>query len=52
LRGRLGEIVAVEVAPNSTVCCFNGLSDAYACDRAQQRIVPQYQRIYELAQKH
>jgi hypothetical protein len=56
LRGRLGEIIAVETfggGPNWTVCCFNrGLSDAYACDRALQRIVPQYQRIYELAQKH
>jgi hypothetical protein len=32
---------------------FNrGRSDIYACDRALQHIVPAYQRIYELAQKH
>src|SRR6476646_2254481 len=27
-----------------------GRSDAYACDRALQRIVPHYQRLYDLAQ--
>jgi hypothetical protein len=36
-----------------TVSCFNrGESDAYACDRALQRIVPHYQRLYDLVQKH
>ena len=49
-------VIAVETddsGPNWTVSCFNrGSSDAYACDRALQRIVPQYQRLYELAQKH
>jgi hypothetical protein len=36
-----------------TVSCFNrGTSDAYACDRALQRIVPHYQRLYDLVQKH
>jgi len=29
-----------------------GQSSAYACDRALQRIVPHYQRLYDLAQKH
>jgi hypothetical protein len=38
---------------NWTVSCFNrGQADAYACDRALQRIVPPYQRLYDLAQKH
>jgi hypothetical protein len=36
-----------------TVSRFHrGQSDAYACDRALQRIVPHYQRLYDLAQKH
>ena len=36
-----------------TVSQFNrGESDAYACDRALQVIVPHYQRLYDLAQKH
>jgi hypothetical protein len=36
-----------------TVCRFNrGESDARACDRALQVIVPQYQRLYDLRQKH
>jgi hypothetical protein len=35
------------------VSCFHrGESNAYACDRALQRIVPHYQRLYDLAQKH
>jgi hypothetical protein len=38
---------------NWTVARFNrGESCAYACDRALQRIVPHYQRLYQLAQKH
>jgi hypothetical protein len=38
---------------NWTVSCFNrGASDGYACDRALQRIVPHYQQLYDLAQKH
>jgi hypothetical protein len=36
-----------------TVSRFNrGQSDAYACDRALQRIVPHYQRLYDLAEIH
>jgi hypothetical protein len=36
-----------------TVSAFNrGHADAYACDRALQRIVPHYQQLYDLAQKH
>ena len=36
-----------------TVARFNrGEADAYACDRALQRIVPHYQRLYDLKQKH
>jgi hypothetical protein len=36
-----------------TVSCFNrGESNAYACDRALQVIVPHYQRLYDLKQKH
>ncbi|HWS94908.1 MAG TPA: hypothetical protein VN620_00315 [Candidatus Methylomirabilis sp.] len=41
-----------EVA-NWTVARFNrGESCAYACDLALQRIVPHYQRLYQLVQKH
>jgi hypothetical protein len=56
-----GVVVVPIVAPNGgvtgdanwTVSCFNrGQADAYACDRALQRIVPHYQRLYDLAQKH
>jgi len=32
--------------------CNRGESSAYACDQALQRIVPHYQRIYQLVQKH
>ena len=36
-----------------TVSRFNrGESDAYACDRALQVIVPHYQLLYDLKQKH
>jgi hypothetical protein len=36
-----------------TVSRFNrGESNAYACDRALQVIVPHYQRLYDLKQKH
>jgi hypothetical protein len=36
-----------------TVSCFNlGESNAHACDRALQVIVPHYQRLYDLEQKH
>jgi hypothetical protein len=46
-------ITADDDAANWTVSCFNhGESDAYACDLALQHIVPHYQRLYELAQKH
>jgi hypothetical protein len=38
---------------NWTVSRFHrGQSDAHACDRALQRIVPQYQRLYDLAAVH
>jgi hypothetical protein len=46
-------IVADDGGATWTVSCFNrGGSDGYACDRALQRIVPHYQRLYDLAQKH
>jgi hypothetical protein len=36
-----------------TVSRFHrGQSSAYACDRALQRIVPHYQRLYDLAEEH
>jgi hypothetical protein len=36
-----------------TVTRFNrGESDAHACDRALQVIVPHYQQLYDLKQKH
>jgi hypothetical protein len=36
-----------------TVSRFNrGESNAYTCDRALQVIVPHYQRLYDLKQKH
>jgi hypothetical protein len=36
-----------------TVSSFDcGNSDGYACDRALQRIVPQFQRLYGMVQKH
>jgi hypothetical protein len=36
-----------------TVSRFNrGESDAYACDRALQVIVPHYQQLYDLKRKH
>ena len=36
-----------------TVSRFNrGEADAHACDRALLVIVPQYQQLYDLAQKH
>ena len=39
--------------PTWTVSRFHrGQSDAYACDRALQRIVPHYQRLYDLAEIH
>ena len=38
---------------NWTVSQFNrGESSAYACDQALQRIVPHYQELYQLVQKH
>jgi hypothetical protein len=55
--GAWGVVVIPIVADNGgttwTVSRFNGgASDAYACDRALQRIVPHYQQLYHLAQKH
>jgi hypothetical protein len=36
-----------------TVSCFNaGNSDGEACDHALQHIVPRFQRVYDLVQKH
>jgi hypothetical protein len=36
-----------------TVSCFHrGASDGYACDRALQRIVPHFQQLYDMVQKH
>jgi hypothetical protein len=36
-----------------TVSCFHcGEADAFACDLALLRIVPHYQQLYDLAQKH
>ena len=51
-------IVVVPIADGAdaatwTVSCFHrGRSDGYACDRALQRIVPHFQRVYDLVQKH
>jgi len=48
-------VIAIEGddGANWTVSQFNrGESSAYACDQALQRIVPHYQRIYQLVQKH
>jgi hypothetical protein len=46
-------IVDDTVVATWTVSRFHrGESNAYACDRALQRIVPHYQRLYDLAQKH
>ena len=56
-----GKAYAVVVAPvvdhtsaaTWTVLRFhNGGSDGDACDRALQHIVPMFQRIYDLVQKH
>jgi hypothetical protein len=52
-----GVVVIPVVAGNGdatwTVSCFHrGASDAYACDRALQRIVPHYQQLCDLVQKH
>ena len=46
-------VVAGDGGATWTVSCFHrGGSDAYACDRALQRIVPHYQRLCDLVQKH
>jgi hypothetical protein len=46
-------IVDHAVAATWTVSCFNvGKSDGWACDRALQHIVPRFQRVYDLVQKH
>src|ERR1700745_3834282 len=51
-------IVVVPVVDDTGVATWTvsrfhrGQSNAYACDRALQRIVPHYQRLYDLAQKH
>ena len=40
-------------APTWTVSRFHrGGSDGYACDRALQYIVPHFQQLYDLVQKH
>ncbi len=53
----LGIVVIQIVDPTDattwTVASFDcGKSDGYACDRALQRIVPQFQRVYDMVQKH
>jgi hypothetical protein len=47
-------VIAVEDDDaNWTVSQFNrGESSAFACDQALLRIVPHYQRLYQLVQKH
>ena len=51
-------IVVVPVVDDMSIATWTvsrfhrGQSNAYACDRALQRIVPHYQRLYDLAQKH
>jgi hypothetical protein len=51
-------IVVVPIVDDTAVATWTisrfhrGQSNAYACDRALQRIVPHYQRLYDLAQKH
>jgi hypothetical protein len=51
-------IVVVPVADDISIATWTvsrfhrGQSNGYACDRALQRIVPHYQRLYDLAQKH
>jgi hypothetical protein len=51
----LGIVVTpiVDDAATWTVSCFHrGESDGYACDRALQRIVPHFQQLYDIVQKH
>jgi len=46
-------IVEHPVTATWTVSCFNpGRSDGMACERALQHIVPRFQRVYDLVQKH
>jgi hypothetical protein len=51
-------IIVVPVVDDSAIATWTvsrfhrGRSDAYACDRALQRIVPHYQRLYDLAAVH
>ena len=51
-------IVVVPVADDISIATWTvsrfhrGQSNGYAFDRALQRIVPHYQRLYDLAQKH
>jgi hypothetical protein len=45
-------VVDTSVATWTVSHFHRGLSNAYACDRALQRIVPHYQRLYDLVQKH
>jgi len=46
-------IVDHTTAATWTVSCFNaGKSDGEACDRALQHIVPRFQRVYDMVQKH
>jgi len=52
------QVVVVPIENNAniatwTVSCFNhGNSDDYACDCALQHIVPRFQRLYDMVQKH
>jgi hypothetical protein len=51
-------VVVVQIVEAShdatwTVACFNpGKSDGEACDSALQRIVPCFQRVYDIVRKH
>lgn len=50
-------VVPIDDYPDATatwtVSCFNvGKSGGWACDRALQHIVPRFQGLYDLVQKH
>jgi len=56
--GRAVRVVVVAVEDGAepaswTVSCFDhGPADGEICDRALQHIVPRFQRVYDLVQKH
>jgi hypothetical protein len=51
-------IVVIPIADYTEVATWtvsrfdSGKSDGHACDRALQRIVPHFQRVYDMVQKH